>query len=317
MATQFSRGAVRAPEKGSGAAPRSKLSPGLYVTATPIGNMADITLRALDALRGADVVACEDTRVTGRLLARYGIRKPLVAYHDHNEAQVCPGLIERVRRGEAVVLVADAGSPLVSDPGYRLVSVAREQSLPVAAVPGASSVVAALTVSGLPPSPFLFAGFLPSRRAQRQREIARLGEVAASLVLFESPRRLGASLADLAAGLGPREAAVARELTKLHEEVRRGSLDQLARHYAAAGAPKGEVVVVVAPPARKRRMAAVGAEPDAAAARSDGDIDQALAAKLRIMSPSRAAAALAATTGRPRRDLYARALALGGGRGAR
>ena len=281
--------------------------------------MADITLRALDALRGADVIACEDTRITGRLLARYGIRKPLVAYHDHNEVRVAPRLIERMRHGEAVVLVADAGSPLVSDPGYRLVSAAREQGLPVASVPGASSVVAALTVSGLPPSPFLFVGFLPSRRAQRQREIARLGEVAASLVLFESPRRLAASLADLAAGLGPREAAVARELTKLHEEVRRGLLDELARHYAAAGAPKGEVVIVVAPPERasRRRMAAVRAQPDAAAARRDGDIDEALGACLRTMSPSRAAAAVAAATGQPRRDLYARALALGRGRGAR
>ncbi len=291
--------------KGNEAVAGSKLEPGLYVTATPIGNMGDITLRALEALRAADVIACEDTRRTGRLLARYDIKRPLIAYHDHNEMRMHPVLIERLIAGELIVLVSDAGTPLVSDPGYRLVRAAREHGVFVTALPGASSVLAALSVAGLPVQPFLFTGFLPARQGARRREATRLAAIDATLVLFESARRLPASLADLAAAMGPRAAAVARELTKLHEEVRRGSLADLAAGYAFEGPPKGEVVLVIAPRGSGR-----------AAAPSEAEIDALLGEALRTRTPSRAAAAVAVAAGLPRRAVYARALALRRGSGA-
>ena len=290
-------GGSKPPDRGSGPLPR-----GLILVATPIGNLADITLRALDILRGADVIACEDTRVTARLLARYGIETPLVAYHDHNAARQRPVLLDRLRRGETVALVSDAGTPLVSDPGFKLVRAARDAGIAVTAAPGPSAPLAALVVSGLPSDRFLFAGFLPPRGAGRRTALHELAVVPASLLFFESAGRLPAALADMATVLGPREAAVARELTKLFEEVRRGPLPELAAYYADAGPPKGEIVIVVAPPEQ--------------AAATEAELDAALEHALAEMSLRDAAAAVAAATGRPRREVYARALALTGDRSA-
>ena len=214
----------------------SPLAAGLHLVATPIGNLRDITLRALETLAAADLIACEDTRVTRRLLDRYGIATPLTPYHEHNAAAARPKLIARLAAGKSVALVSDAGTPLVSDPGFKLVREARDAGHAVTALPGASAVLAALTVAGLPTDRFLFEGFLPAKEGQRRARIVELARVPATLVLFESGPRLAAALADLAAGLGAREAAVCRELTKLYEEVRRGDLAALARDYAAAAA---------------------------------------------------------------------------------
>jgi len=281
--------------------PRSKLPAGLYLVATPIGNLQDITLRALDIMKRADVIACEDTRVTGRLLARYGIKAALTAYHEHNAERARGPLVARMARGESVALVSDAGTPLLSDPGYKLVRACAEAGIPVTAVPGASAAVAALVVSGLPTDRFLFAGFLPSKPGPRARALGALAGVPATLVFYESPSRLAASLGDMARGLGERPAAVVRELTKLHEEVRRAALPELAEHYRLAGAPKGEIVVVVGPPEAAR--------PEAA---DVPDLDARLERALEGRSLRDAAALVAEETGLPRRDVYARALALSG-----
>ncbi len=269
------------------------------MVATPIGNLADISLRALDVLAKADLVACEDTRTTRKLLTAHGIAAKLTAYHDHNAARVRPKLMERLECGGAVALVSDAGTPLISDPGYKLVAAAAEANVTVTAVPGASAALAALTVSGLPSDRFLFAGFLPNKSGARRRALAELAPVPASLVIYESARRLPAALADMAEVLGPRPAAVARELTKLHEEVRRGTLPALAEHYQAAGPPKGEVVVVVGPPG-----------PDAAAAPDAEALDAQLRNALGHASLRDAVAAVAEATGLPRKQVYARALEL-------
>jgi 16S rRNA (cytidine1402-2'-O)-methyltransferase len=272
---------------------------GLVIVATPIGNAGDITLRALDLLRRASRIACEDTRVTGRLMARYGIATPLLAYHEHNAARMRPLLLERLRRGETIALVSDAGTPLISDPGYKLVRAAVEGGIPVTTLPGASAALAALVLSGLPTDRFFFVGFLPPRTAARRSELAPLGAIPATLIFFESAGRLADSLADMAAELGTRDAAVARELTKLYEEVRRGSLTELAAHYAAAEPPKGEIVIVVAPPA-------------AAEEASDDAIDAALRTALAQASLRDAVATVATALAAPRRRVYARALALAG-----
>ncbi len=285
--------------KRSKPAAQATLAPGLYLVATPIGNLADISLRALEVLATADLVACEDTRTTRKLFTAHGIAAKLTAYHDHNAARVRPKLMERLECGEAVALVSDAGTPLISDPGYRLVVAAAEANVTVTAVPGASAALAALTVSGLPSDRFLFAGFLPNKSGARRRALAELAPIPASLVIYESARRLPASLADMAEVLGPRPAAVARELTKLHEEVRRGTLDSLAAHYGRAGPPKGELVVVVGPP-----------DPDAAAAPDAEVLDAQLRAAFRRASLRDAVAAVAEATGLPRRQVYARALEL-------
>jgi 16S rRNA (cytidine1402-2'-O)-methyltransferase len=305
--SQVSRTAARratsSPQDGaaerSDAQPISKPPPGLVIVATPIGNAADITLRALDVLRQADAIACEDTRVTGKLMARYGIATPLVAYHEHNAARMRPVLLARLARGETIALVSDAGTPLVSDPGYKLVRAAIDGGVSVSAVPGASAAVAALVTSGLPPDRFVFAGFLPPRVAARRRELQELSAIRATLIFFESAGRLAETLGDMAAVLGPRDAVVARELTKLYEEVRRGSLEDLRGHYANAEPPKGEIVILIGPPP--------------AAAASDGAIDDALRAALERDSLRDAVAAVAADLGAPRRRVYARALALAGG----
>ncbi|NVO14298.1 MAG: 16S rRNA (cytidine(1402)-2'-O)-methyltransferase [Rhodoplanes sp.] len=273
------------------------LASGLHVVATPIGHLEDVSLRALATLAAADLIACEDTRVTRKLLARYGISRPLTAYHEHNATVARPKILARLAAGEAVALVSDAGTPLVSDPGFRLVREAREAGVPVTAVPGPSAVLTALTIAGLPTDRFFFEGFLPPREGARRNRIGEISKIPATLVLFETGPRLADALADLAAGLGPREAAVCRELTKLHEEVRRGDLAGLAAAYAAGAETRGEVVLVIAPPA-------------AEAATAPEEIDAMLATALRAASLKDAVATVVAATGAPRRDVYQRALAL-------
>jgi 16S rRNA (cytidine1402-2'-O)-methyltransferase len=274
------------------------LAPGLHLVATPIGNLRDITLRALEVLAAADLIACEDTRVTRKLLDHYGIATPLTPYHEHNAAEARPRLLARLAGGGTVALVSDAGTPLISDPGFKLVREAREAGLTVTALPGPSATLAALTVCGLPTDRFFFEGFLPVKPGQRASRIAALAPIPATLVLFESGPRLAAALADLAAGLGQREAAVCRELTKLYEEVRRGDLATLARDYAQAEEPRGEIVIVIAPP---------DAEANAVDAPA---LDALLRQALGRLSVKEAVAEIAAVTGRPRREVYQRALAL-------
>jgi 16S rRNA (cytidine1402-2'-O)-methyltransferase len=273
------------------------LAPGLHVTATPIGNLRDVTLRALEVLAAADLIACEDTRVTRKLTDHYGIATPLVAYHDHNAAQMRPRILARLAEQTAVALVSDAGTPLVSDPGYKLVRAAWEAGHQVTTAPGASSLLAALAVAGLPTDRFQFEGFLPAKSHARRTRIAELVRVPATLVLFETGPRLAAALADLAAGLGAREAAVCRELTKLHEEVRRADLTALAHAYAAEGQPRGEMVIVVGPPSEPREIA-------------PGETDALLRAALARGSLKDAVAEVAGLTGQARGEIYRRALAL-------
>ena len=273
-------------------------APGLHLVATPIGHAADITLRALDVLRDADLVACEDTRVSAKLFALHGITTARVAYHEHNGERMRPRLLALLQAGRAIALVSDAGTPLVSDPGYKLVQAVLEAGLPVHVEPGASAPLAALLLSGLPSDRFLFAGFLDSRQAARRRDLESLAAVPATLVFFEAAPRLAASLADMAAVLGDRPAAVARELTKRFEEVVRAPLVTLARRYAESGPPKGEIVVVVGGP-----LAVVTTE---------DELDRRLRLALDGASLRDAAAAVAAALGLPRRTVYARALALAG-----
>jgi 16S rRNA (cytidine1402-2'-O)-methyltransferase len=272
-----------------------ELSPGLYVTATPIGNASDITLRALDVLGACDAIAAEDTRVTAKLLAIHGISKPLSPYNDHNGARERPKLLARLAQGARIALVSDAGTPLVSDPGYKLVREAVAQGIPVHAIPGASATLAALAVAGLPSDRFLFAGFLPSKPGERARMLEELKGVRATLILFESAQRLGESLAQMAEVLGDRPVAVTRELTKLHEEVRRGTLALLAPHYAQEAPPKGEVTLVIGPPRE--------AETDLA--RVDALLDKALP----FMPVKAAAELIAEALGIHRKEVYERALA--------
>jgi 16S rRNA (cytidine1402-2'-O)-methyltransferase len=274
------------------------LPSGLYIVATPIGNLRDITLRALEVLAAANLIACEDTRVTRKLLDHYGIATPLTPYHDHNAAQARPKLLARLATGAALALVSDAGTPLVSDPGFKLVRAAREAGEAVTALPGPSAALAALAVCGLPTDRFLFEGFLPAKAGQRRARIAELARIPATLVLFETGPRIAAALVDLAAGLGPREAALCRELTKLYEEVRRGDLATLAREMAAADAPRGEIVIVIAPPATQAALV------------DSAELDAMLRQALGRLSVKEAVAEIAAITGRPRREVYQRALAL-------
>lgn len=270
---------------------------GLLLVATPIGNLADMSQRALDALRGADLLLCEDTRQTSRLLQHYGISARTTPLHDHNEEGRIPALLDTLARGESVVLVSDAGTPLVSDPGYRLVRAALAAGLPVSAIPGPNAAVMALVLSGLPPQPFLFLGFPPPRAVARLAAfgVLRAAERAglrATLLWHEAPHRLAECLADLAASFGDRPAAVARELTKRFEEVRRGTLPDLAAHYATAAA-RGEITLVVGP-------AADGADEE--------DLDGQLRRAMQGGSLKDAAAMVAGATGLPRKTVYARAL---------
>lgn len=233
-------------ETAPNAAGGSRLAGRLLVVSTPIGNLADLSPRAREALAGADLVACEDTRHTGLLLSRLGIKARLVSYHEHNERARLPALLGALAEGKTVALVSDAGTPLVSDPGFVLVRAAVEQGAAVEAVPGPSALLAALVVSGLPPLPFTFAGFAPQKLGKRRTFFARLAALEHTVVFYESPHRLGASLADAAVAFGDRRAIVARELTKLHEEIQRGTLAELAAAFAG-DKPRGEIVVVVGP----------------------------------------------------------------------
>ena len=274
------------------------IRPGLHVVATPIGNLQDISFRALATLAAADAILAEDTRVTKILLAHYGIATPLVAYHEHNAAVIRPHLLARLQSGAALALVSDAGTPLVSDPGFKLVAEAVAAGIEVVSVPGASAVLAALVVAGLPTDRFFFEGFLPGKSAARRQRIAELAAIPGTLVFFESARRVAESLADLAHVLGPREAALARELTKHYETVRRGRLDELAAALAAEGPPKGEIVLLVAPPSAA--APSLGAD----------ELDERLGRVMTRLSVKDAAAVVAADTGLPRRQVYARAVEL-------
>ena len=284
---------------GDAILPGATLDAGLYVVATPIGNLADVTLRALAILAGADAILAEDTRVSRTLLARYGIERPLSPYHEHNAAEARPRVLKRIAEGQALALISDAGTPLISDPGYKLVAEAIGLGFAVATAPGPSAALAALCVAGLPTDRFYFEGFLPPRQSARRERINALAAVPGTLIFYESPGRLAETLADLALELGPRAAAVARELTKLHEEVRRGALDKLAAEYAVGETPRGEIVIVVG---------ATEARPQI----SEAALDQEIAEQLANLSVKDAAAAIAAKHGLPRRQVYARALALAG-----
>lgn len=273
---------------------------GLYLAATPIGNLRDITLRVLDALSGADRILAEDTRQTRRLLDAYDIKAALHAYHEHNAESLRPSLIEAIKAGERIVLVTDAGTPLVSDPGYKLARTVIDEGLMVSPLPGASAALAGLCISGLPSDRFLFAGFPPSKQGARVRWYQDLKAIGATLIMYEAPQRLKASLADAYEVFGPRDAVIARELTKLYEEARRGSLKDLADYYAQAGNPKGEIVLMIAPP-------------DEREGEWDQDrIDAALRLALEEQGPSGAAAQVAKASGVKKKVLYQRALELKG-----
>ena len=271
------------------------LPPGLYIVATPIGNLSDLSPRAADVLARADLIAVEDSRVTAKLLHHIGARRPMLPYHDHNAERVRPQLLERMREG-VVALVSDAGTPLISDPGYKLVRDARAAGIPVTTIPGPSAVVAALTLAGLPTDRFLFIGFLPPKSGAKAAAIAEVASIRATLVLYESGPRLASTLEALQAGLGNREAAVAREISKKFEETVSGSLSELAERYCEAP-PKGEIVVVVAPPGE--------AEPA-----DEAQVDEALREAMGRLSASRAAAEVAEKLAVPRRQAYERALKL-------
>ncbi len=271
------------------------------LVSTPIGNLKDMSFRGREALEQVDAILCEDTRTSGVLLAAYGIKTRLIALHDHNEESRTPGLIEAMRNGARYALISDAGTPLVSDPGYRLMRAAIDAGLPVGGVPGPNAAVFALTLSGLPPHPFLFSGFLPVKAGPRQAALGRLANaeaagLAATLIFYEAPHRLAETLADAAAIFGPRPAAVCRELTKHYEEIRRATLPELAAHYAA-NTPRGEITLVIGP---------ATAEPATAET-----LDAALTSALAQLSLKDAVDAVTTATGLPRRQVYAAALALG------
>jgi 16S rRNA (cytidine1402-2'-O)-methyltransferase len=274
-----------------------ELPAGLYLVATPIGNLGDVTLRALETLAAVETIACEDSRVTRRLLDRYGITTPVLPYHDHNAEAVRPKIIARLDSGGTVALVSDAGTPLISDPGYKLVQAAQAAGHAVTAVPGASAVLAALTASGLPTDRFFFEGFLPPREAARRDRIDELAGLPVTLVFFETGPRIGAMLNDLAERLGRRPAAVCRELTKLHEEIRRGDVAALADAWRNGAETRGEFVVVVGPPGKGEETEPI-------------DLDGLLTQALATASLKDAVEAVAAATGQKRRVVYQRALAL-------
>lgn len=278
--------------------PAPELSAGLYVTSTPIGNLRDVTLRALATLAAADLIACEDTRITSRLTRHYGIDTPLLPYHEHNAERQRPKLLAALSDGKALALVSDAGTPLVSDPGLRLVEAVVAAGHPVIPIPGPSALLAGLAGAGIPTHSFLFGGFLPSKETARRKRLAELASIPGTLVFYESPQRTSACLKDMAEILGgQRRGCVARELTKAFETFRRDSLAELAESFAREPAPKGEITILVGPP------------PSAEAPGADA-VDDALRAALGDASVGDAAAAVAAQTGLPKRVLYARALAL-------
>lgn len=274
------------------------LAPALYVVATPIGNLGDMTLRAIETLASADLVLAEDKRVSKVLLAHFGLSTAMKSYHEHNAEAMRPEIIARLKEGAAIALISDAGTPLISDPGYKLVDAALDEGLSVVPVPGASAILAALVAAGLPTDRFFFEGFLPPRSGERKRRIRALESVPGTLVFFEAPHRVIETLEDLASVLGGRTAAVARELTKRFETITRAPLPDLAGQFAADAAPRGEVVLVVAPPSSDGE------------AMSDETIDGRLAVALQTMSAKDAAAVVSADLGLQKRQVYARAIAL-------
>ena len=271
--------------------------PGLHIVATPIGNLGDITLRALHILAAADAILAEDTRVSRRLLSQYEIDTPLISYHEHNAAEMRPHILTRLARGQAIAIVSDAGTPLISDPGYKLVVECIATGVRVCSLPGPSALLTALTTAGLPTDRFFFEGFLPPKSAARRKRASALACIPATLVFYEAPNRLGEMLMDLAAELGPRQAAVLRELTKMFEETRRGSLAELAAYYSASESPRGEIVTVVGPPLPVPGI-------------SGYVLDKEIEAALQRLSVKDAAAVVAASAGLSRRDVYTRALRL-------
>ncbi len=283
-------------EIGSG----KKLPAGLYVVATPIGNLSDISARAKEVLKNVDLIACEDTRMTGKLLGAYLIKKAMLPYHEHNGSLQRPKILGKIAAGGSVALVSDAGTPLISDPGYKLVDDAYDNGLRVVAIPGPSAVVTALSIAGMPTDRFLFMGFAPTKTQARTTWFEAEKNTAASLVYYESAKRIAGSLRDAATALGPRPAAVCRELTKKFEEVVRGTLEEIADRYETSGPPKGEIVVVIAPPGKH----------DSETAGSDISTEALLVAALKHMTVKSAAAFVAEVTGEKRKGLYARALEL-------
>lgn len=271
---------------------------GLYLVATPIGNASDITLRALSTLKVANIIACEDTRVTKKLLQIHSIKpEKLISYHEHNAEQITPRIIEHLKSGEIVALVSDAGTPMINDPGYRIAEACRVEGIDVHALPGPSAVTNALVLAGLPTDRFMYCGFPPAKQGKRRAWLGSILAVDATLVFLESAQRLASSLADMTVVLGPRPACVLREMTKKFEEVRHGTLDELATHYQEAGPPKGEVTLVIGAPEETQEFDA-------------DDIDARLRSALAKESVREAASRLAVETGLPRRDIYNRALAL-------
>ena len=289
----------RTPEDA--AAPQGgQIKAGLYIVATPIGNLGDITKRSLDTLKSVDVIACEDTRITGKLLNAFLINKPMIAYHEHSAAGRLPQLLQMMTEGKSVALVSDAGTPLISDPGYKLVEAVTEQGLFVTTLPGASAVTAALTLAGLPTNRFLFMGFAPTKKKARHDWFMAEKSTASTLVYYENAKRLADSLADAESALGARKAAVCREISKKFEQVVRGHLQELAERYKSDGPPKGEVVVVIAPDDQTKGQAK----------KFDVDTDEILKMALEHMSVKSAAAFVAEITGERRKEIYQKALTL-------
>ncbi|MDZ4365674.1 MAG: 16S rRNA (cytidine(1402)-2'-O)-methyltransferase [Afipia sp.] len=274
-----------------------KAAPGLYLVATPIGNLGDITLRALETLAGVDIVACEDTRITRRLIERFSITATLKQYHEHNAEQARPKILEALARGSSIALVSDAGTPLISDPGFKLVREVSAAGFPVIALPGPSSVLAALSIAALPTDRFFFEGFLPSKQNARRTRIAELARIDATLVMFESGARVQECLHDLASVMGERDAAICREMTKLHEEVRRATVSELAA-ISDTLETRGEFVLVIGPPAADAGLM------------NDAALDDLLRTSLARGSVKDAVAHAMEVSGRPRREIYARALEL-------
>ncbi|MDE2385390.1 MAG: 16S rRNA (cytidine(1402)-2'-O)-methyltransferase [Alphaproteobacteria bacterium] len=272
------------------------LTPGLHITATPIGNLGDVTLRALATLAAADVVLCEDTRVTARLLERYGIKVPMKPYHEHNAEAVRPAIIAALKAGVAYALVSDAGVPLVSDPGFRLVRACVEEGVPLTALPGASATLTALALSGLPTDRFCFLGFLPQKEKARHDLLMQFKAVPATLIAFESPHRIVDALADVGMALGDRRVAVARELTKLHEEILRGSAEEVRHILAGRESVKGEICLVIAPPDEGQEQA------------SAEDVEAAITTALQEHPASKAASLVSKAFGLPKEEIYARIL---------
>jgi len=275
---------------------------GLILVATPIGNLGDISRRALETLAVADIVACEDTRLTGRLLQRFAIKARMLAYQDHNAERSRPELLRLLAGGKSIALVTDAGTPTISDPGYKLVREAAAQGTPVTSVPGPAAPIVALSISGLPTDRFFFGGFLPTKQGERRRILEEVSGLRATLIFFEAPRRLAESLAVAAEILGPRDMAVARELTKRFEDVNRGRLEDLARHYAETEPPKGEAVLLFGPPEQREEI-------------SEAELDDMLTEALTRLKVKDAAKEIATKTGLPRKTIYDRAVKLKDGAG--